>query len=240
MIDEFIEYLKSHIGDAYVWGSQGENVSAMPINVRDAWIKRRETTAANAQRAINYCNRSRKNPLFAFDCSGLITKFLLDKKIIKADKNSHALYSDSEPIEFSQLQVGDFVFRHNGSRVYHIGVYIGGNMVIEAKGRDDGVVCRNLSANGYNYWNKAGHYKPLFDAQDNIVPVRQDEFYAKCAGEKVNVRVGAGTNYSSICKLSKNAKMLALPAVNGWCKIAFCENNELKTGFMYSQYVQKA
>ena len=117
MIDGFIEYLKSHIGDAYVWGAQGENVSAMPINVRDAWIKRRETTAANAQRAINYCNRSRKNPLYAFDCSGLITKFLLDKKIIKADKNSHALYSDSEPIEFSQLQVGDFVFRHNGSRV---------------------------------------------------------------------------------------------------------------------------
>ena len=73
MVDEFIEYLKSHIGDAYVWGSQGENVSAMPINVRDAWIKRRETTAANAQRAINYCNRSGKNPLFAFDCSGLIT-----------------------------------------------------------------------------------------------------------------------------------------------------------------------
>ena len=57
MIDEFIEYLKSHIGDAYVWGSQGENVSAMPINVRDAWIKRKETTAANAQRVRNYCNR---------------------------------------------------------------------------------------------------------------------------------------------------------------------------------------
>ena len=39
-ITEFITYLESHIGDAYVWGAQGQRIDTMPDV--SAWVRRRE------------------------------------------------------------------------------------------------------------------------------------------------------------------------------------------------------
>ena len=54
------------------------------------------------------------------------------------------------------LRPGDLVFRKNSEKYYHVGVYVGGGQVVEAKGRDDGVVLRKLDASGKGYWNRYG------------------------------------------------------------------------------------
>ena len=45
--------------------------------------------------------------------------------------------------------------------MYHVGVYAGRGRVIEAKGRDDGVVLRGIDASGAGYWNKFGRLNAL-------------------------------------------------------------------------------
>ena len=80
MKELFIKYLKGHVGDIYVWGAQGET------NITEKWIRRRETGEKNAERAIALWEKRKaegRSPIAAFDCSGLIVKFLLDNKLIK-------------------------------------------------------------------------------------------------------------------------------------------------------------
>ena len=136
MKELFIKYLKGHVGDIYVWGAQGET------NITEKWIRRRETGEKNAERAIALWEKRKaegRSPIAAFDCSGLIVKFLLDNKLIKKDMSSRGLYSACEKLnDRSQLMPGDLLFRHNGKRIHHVGAYIGCGLVIEAMGRDDG------------------------------------------------------------------------------------------------------
>lgn len=144
-------------GNVYVWGGQGEDLSAMADP--EAWIKKRETSAANAQRAIAFYRKAVARsmlPLRAFDCSGLIVRFLQDNGLVKNDMSSRGLYNASTKLERAGLGAGDLVFRHNGTRIYHVGVYLGNGLVAEAKGRDDGVVIRDINASGKSYWNRYG------------------------------------------------------------------------------------
>ena len=158
---DFISWLKSHVGDAYVWGAQGEMITGM--DNFEQWIHKKETAVKNANRAIDFVKAAAKNPLYAFDCSGLIMKFLMERGYYKSDMSSRGLYSACEKIDRSDLEPGDLVFRHNSQRIYHVGVYVGDNMVIESKGRDDGVVMRLIDASGKSYWNRYGRLAAIND-----------------------------------------------------------------------------
>ena len=160
---DFISWLKSHVGDMYVWGAQGEMITGMADVER--WIKKKETSDKNAERAINFMNKAVKNPLYAFDCSGLIMKFLMERGYAESDMSSRGLYSACEKIGRTDLVAGDLVFRHNGERIHHVGVYVGDGMVIEAKGRDDGVVMRLIDASGTSYWNRYGRLAAITDEE---------------------------------------------------------------------------
>lgn len=253
MIRKFVEYLESHVGDAYVWGAQGECLTTM--DNWKSWIEKKETSATNANRAIAFVNKAKKTPLYAFDCSGLGVRFLLDNKLIKSDISSRGMYSSCKKIERSELRVGDFVFRHNGSRIHHVGYVVkilaGRPQIIEAMGRDAGVVCRDIDASGKTYWNRYGRFEALSNAKvqtdtsgNTIVIEKPVEvgncYFAECSGSQVNVRSGRSTSYSSYGKLPLGAKMLALPERDGWCEIACYLNGKLITGYMYAAYVKKA
>ena len=96
MINEFIKYLKSHVGDIYVWGAQGEIVP--DVN----WIRKMEINRTQADRAIALYKKRKaegRNPIYAFDCSGLIVCFLLENGLISHDTTAAGLYKLSESIE---------------------------------------------------------------------------------------------------------------------------------------------
>ncbi len=157
-LTRFLEYLRGQLGYIYVWGAQGEIVTSA------SWIHSMETTAYNAARAVTlYQKRLAEgmSPIRAYDCSGLIVRFLLEERLIPYDLSSRGLYGKCTPITKRELRPGDWVFRHNGVRIYHVGVYMGEGMVIESKGRDDGVVERALEASGASYWNRFGRFEPL-------------------------------------------------------------------------------
>ena len=161
VLQEFLQYLKAQVqnGSIYVWGGQGQDKNT----ISESWIRRMETSQTNADRAIALWRKRKAagkgEVLRAFDCSGLIMYFLQNQKgVIGYDTTANGLKGLSQKIGKEQLLPGDFVFRVYTSgaskgKAYHVGVVVDAEKnVIEAKGRDDGVVKRKLDAQS-GYWN---------------------------------------------------------------------------------------
>ena len=174
-MSEFISYLRSRIGGIYVWGAQGENVlaEANPLE----WIRSKETNETNAQRAYALFKQRKQegvNPILAYDCSGLIVAFLLDAGILKGDRTAAALYSmcDIKMDNAPNLMAGDFVCHYSAQKGYitHIGVYVGDGKVIEAKGRDYGVVETNLDERPWNRFGRLTALEPYLK-DDPVEPM---------------------------------------------------------------------
>ena len=221
IISEFIVWLKKQVGCIYVWGGQGET------NITEAWIRSMEDTRENAERAIAFWKKrvqEGRADLAAFDCSGLITEFLLNKDIIQSDMTSRGLYAICEGISRSDLTAGDLVFRHNGESIYHVGVYIGGNRVIHARGRDYGVVEETLDNNGVEYWNRFGRLKSLFNAQNpgGTAASEYPKAVEYTGATYVNLRStpDSSKNDNVIGRVSSGDAALQLGKASGdWCEV---------------------
>lgn len=149
-ITEFVDLLRTQTDKGiYVWGGDGQNLSAM--NDPISWIKKKETSDTNAQRAITLYNKrlnANVNPIQAFDCSGLIYWALKTLGLQKSDVSSRGLYGLCTPIDKSELRAGDLVFKWTDkdgdgfdvSEIYHVGAMIDDTHTIECIGRDSGVV----------------------------------------------------------------------------------------------------
>ncbi|HHT86093.1 MAG TPA: hypothetical protein GXZ61_00275 [Clostridiales bacterium] len=167
MVNKFIAWLKQQVGSIYVWGAQGE------VGFNEDWIRKRETSEENAKRAISFFRKQLSKGILdvkAYDCSGLLVRFFLDNSIIHSDMSAKGLYSFCKKIKESDLQAGDLVFRHDGTKIHHVGVYIGDGLVIHAKGRDVGVVCERYSENGTGYWTHFGRMESLSNRKEMQFP----------------------------------------------------------------------
>lgn len=80
-----------------------------------------------------------------FDCSGFVT-YIFNKQDITLPRTSSGMYS-SAGTSVSNPEQGDLVFFASGGKVFHVGIYIGGNQFISAT--SDGVKIDSL---GNNYW----------------------------------------------------------------------------------------
>jgi cell wall-associated NlpC family hydrolase len=66
-----------------------------------------------------------------FDCSGL-TQYVYGLLGISLPRTAQQQYNATTRISRSQAQPGDLVFFFTGGSVTHMGIYIGGNMMIAA------------------------------------------------------------------------------------------------------------
>ena len=157
-LDSFIDHLESQVANhsIYVWAAQGEDSKV----ISEKWIKKMETSTTNAQRAINFwkkqCDLGYKNVLKAFDCSGL-GMYALNKLFGYKDTTADGMYKSlSKKISRSDLKRGDWVFKVDSSgKATHIGYVVDKSLnVIEAKGRDDGVVKRHVDEGEWNAFTR--------------------------------------------------------------------------------------
>ena len=159
---DFTEYLKEQVRNhsIYVWGAQGQKKPT----ITEAWIRKREKTKRNADRAIAHWKKEVRegygDVLRAFDCSGLGTFFFLKHNLIDHDVNADGLRKLCREIERSELREGDMTFRMSGGRAVHVGYAIDRDRVIEAKGRDVGVVESKVSG-----WDRFGR-PPFFESRE--------------------------------------------------------------------------
>lgn len=177
MLDKFIAYLEEQVQNhsIYVWGAQGESGDA----ITEEWIKKKEKTAANAKRAIAFwkaqCEAGFAGVLRAFDCSGLAMYFLQNVEgVMKHDTTADGLMKQCDKIDRADVRRGDFVFRlDDADKATHIGYVVDDALnVIEAKGRDHGVVKYGINQQGADHWNGFG--RPKFFAVEEPAAATQE------------------------------------------------------------------
>ncbi|GAA1006110.1 glycoside hydrolase [Streptomyces sp. F-3] len=78
-----------------------------------------------------------------FDCSGL-TLYSFKKAGKKLPRTAAQQYNKTRHIPAKNRQAGDLVFFHSGSRVYHVGIYAGGNKIWHAPKTGDVVKLQKI------------------------------------------------------------------------------------------------
>lgn len=120
----------------YLWGAQGQLVNQLT----EEQIRNMETSETNANRVITFIAMLRyfnmiKKFTRAFDCSGLICWALV---MCRLEPEGFDMTADNLFKRYPHVtKVTPGVLVHRSG---HIGCYIGYNHVVEAKGRDWGVV----------------------------------------------------------------------------------------------------
>lgn len=235
MLDGFLAYLGAQVGRSlYVWGAQGET------DITERWIRTRESSEANVQRVLRLWKTLKEqgvSPIAAYDCSGLIMHYLKDMTgFFKSDMTAAGLCRACAPVSRGALQRGDLLFRDNGTKVHHVGIYMGDGTAVEAEGRDVGVTRRALDAGGAEYWNRYGRL-PLPGAPAAEAP--KEAYFAVCSGGSVYLRRGPGAETQKLGTVHRGDKLLALPAEDGWCEVAAMQKNGIASGYMAERYVKR-
>ncbi len=191
---------------AYVWSGQGENICAEKIEKNgsmildpEGWIKSKETSTANANRAIDTYRRriaEGSNPVYAVDCSGYTCKVLEALGLIKqgADYNTKGLYAlcRTHPTR-AELRKGDLVFHSKTGKaadIHHVGFYMGDGYVSESRGRNYGVVVTAFDDHPADWdepWNMYGRIDGMdaFTEDEPEVPYIFDLTSPRQKGDKV-------------------------------------------------------
>ncbi|MBE5784409.1 MAG: hypothetical protein E7330_01270 [Clostridiales bacterium] len=232
MMQGFLEYLKEQVGrSVYVWGGQGET------EITEKWVRSRENKEANILRVMRFYEGLRSkgiSPIRAYDCSGLILHYWQDRVgFFTSDMTAAGLFRLCTALEKTALQPGDLVFRHNGTAIHHVGVYMGDGQVIEAEGRDRGVVERHIDAGGTGYWNRFGR-PPFFDLKKT-----DDSCFARVKGDSVNLRAGPGTEYPIVTVTHRGDPLLARAEREGWCETAAIAGGKMQRGYMSAKYIER-
>jgi cell wall-associated NlpC family hydrolase len=152
VINDFLSIIKSKLGCGYVLGSQGQTATKEFIDrlVKSNGISHYVFGKTSAYKWVGkQC----------FDCSGLIVWTLQQFKILKPTQDyvAHDMFNVlCKPIERNSLLPGDLVFvADKNNHISHVGVYIGNEEVIHARGTAYGVVKTPVLA----YFNKFGRLK---------------------------------------------------------------------------------
>ena len=114
-----------------------------------------EDTAANYQnKGITYSFGEKNVKTGSLDCSGLVSQMMNDIGVDVDAGNTNALKfcNDSKKISKEDVEPGDLVFwvddKHDGSRhnsVFHIGMYVGNDTIVDCSPAHSGVGTRKLS-----------------------------------------------------------------------------------------------
>lgn len=130
-----------HHGSIYLWGGQGEKVKTLTL----LKVCEKENSADNAARVIKHVYNNRMHidsKAKAYDCSGLACKALEYAKVVASgfDTNAQGLYLKYDKIPIGKRRSGDLVYKLSNGVASHVGIVFNENYIIEAKGRDVGVV----------------------------------------------------------------------------------------------------
>lgn len=144
---ELVKFVKDKVGLPYMYGTTGQVITA-------ALIAAKTITYPNIY-DDEYVAKCRKNiGRIGYDCAGLIDDFL--DKDMTADGYFAAATQKDDTISTMPNIAGVLVHKPG-----HIGIYIGGGYVVEARGIDYGVVKTKLADRGWKKWSKCPYIQYL-------------------------------------------------------------------------------
>ena len=182
------------------------------------------------------------------DCSGLLRWAL---KQIGEDIVHHARYQYTDYCrnkgklvnglreDGSAILPGTAVFlQGKEEHIHHVGVYVGNNICIEAKGTQYGVV--TSAPDHWDHWGELimVDYSNAAELEDGGIPERPTDVLFRAVVNNpntwLNVRSGPGQNYPLRFQVHKEATVDVLALDNDWWQIRYGG----QIGWAYAQYLQ--
>lgn len=100
-------------------------------------------------------------PHTGFDCSGLTSYVFREYAGISIPRTSRAQFNSGKYVSRDSIEAGDLLFFGSGSKVTHVGIYIGNNEMIHARDEGSDVETVNINRSWYvkNYKGAARYIK---------------------------------------------------------------------------------
>ena len=211
----------------YLWGATGQDLCA--VKDLQAYVRQKETTGGAEERSRNVARvlarydklrRAGQTSILCFDCSGFVYwVFKAFPGLISGRRAAAGLYAlCKEKKTRGTLRAGDLVFVWNGSKISHVGLFVGSGNVIHCKGRDVGVIEEQIGKHG---WNRYGRWPGMYDDQPAPEPV-PGESYVLSEGTW-NIRTGPGVIYPivGVSKSGERFRWLGDDTLTGWHAIEY-------------------
>lgn len=155
---KFISAAKKEVANnsLYLWGGQGEPVLT---SYTPAAIIKRETSRENAARVLRKLSTllgsNSMTEAKYFDCSGLVIYILMCLGLINKDYTAAGIYAElCEPISSDKISGADLAFKRENGRITHVAIIVDSLYIVEARGRDYGVVMRPFVAKEFNCFGR--------------------------------------------------------------------------------------
>lgn len=153
LIDKFKYALSNKWG--YIWGTAGVK-----------WTQARQTAlnkTTDSNRANGRKYGSKWIGHYVADCSGLFTwafkqlggtMYHGSDTMYKKWCTNHGQLKKGKRSDGKELKPGTAVFVWNGKTYSHVGLFVGGDVVVEAMGTQNGVTTSKVSASKWTYWGE--------------------------------------------------------------------------------------
>lgn len=139
---EFIKYIRSKVGNPYLWGGQGETVFGLVRNL----AKKNGQSDANTEKMITYMLQNGMKDMEFYDCSGLPVSYLLSVGAISGDMTADGIYKKCTKINRQDARPSDMVFLLNSAgKATHIGCIVDDGIVVHALNQTRGVIEEELN-----------------------------------------------------------------------------------------------
>jgi Cell wall-associated hydrolases (invasion-associated proteins) len=141
-LNDFLSLAKTKVGCGYVLGAQGQ------IMTQALWDSVYKYNYETAKRSEFYSLAKQWFGKQCFDCSGLIVWTLQQLGLLTRSQDyiAHNIYHKlCKAVNKPELVAGDLCFhQESNGQITHVGIYIGNNQVLHARGTAYGVVITSL------------------------------------------------------------------------------------------------
>lgn len=239
---EFADYAKSKIGCYYWYGTFGQIASK-------TLYEQKKKQYPNYYTASDF-NYQIANPKQCFDCAGLVKSIILLKKYNASDDlGATGIYGKCKVkgklTDILSIKVGSLLFKGNDTQKSHVGIYVGNNTIVEAKGHNYGVISSSYNST----WKYYAEYYAV-DYNEQPTPqydIKFDSDICKyCQGITLTVNTITDPlmlrstpeirENNIIASMPKGSKVIWKGYYNGeWYKVYY---NGL-SGFAYKSYLKR-
>lgn len=216
-----VAYVNAKVGCYYWFGTFGQMASKSLYNSKKNQYPKYYTASDFATQIAH--------PKQVFDCAGLIKAYLWTDSIddttptykSSQDYGATGFYNQAKKkgawSSSVKMKIGTLVFKGTDKTKSHVGVYVGNNKVVEAKGHAYGVITSTLSSGGWKYWAECHliTYESEPEPAPQPTPTPSNEYTVNTSGDALRLRTEPNTSSKQVGWIDSGNTVTAEKVVTG-------------------------
>ena len=230
-----IDFARSKVGCGYCWGTYGQKMTETLLA---------QLVQKHGESKIQPAKQRKKNMgKTVYDCAGLVAKAFNEigiKPYTSAPSNWNNLQYDKKGT-INQLPTDKvaILFRSDGTKMKHTGIYIKNNKFVHAKGTDYGVLEESMSAYSWTHFGiPTGLYDPSELGPSTDPTPRKYPFKGKVianSGNTVNLRDKPNKRGNILVQVKLGEIVTVTGEEGGWYNVIYKDYK----GYMMMEFIQQ-